>query len=240
MLALMEGRLESAERVAQEALSIGMRQDDVTSSQYFAAQLMAIRREQLRFGELEPAARGFLQANPDRVVWRVALALLLCEGRRLDEAREALEPVTEASLLALPRDLDWIPTLSLLTQAVVALEDRTWAKRLYEWLRPHSGTVIVVGAGTVCRGAMDGYLGVLAQTVGERDRAVAHLGAAIETNRALGAPLLLGYAQVEYARALGRGQAARALLREARSSAAALGVPRLERRAEVVVDQLEG
>jgi DNA-binding SARP family transcriptional activator/tetratricopeptide (TPR) repeat protein len=238
MLALIEGRLADGERLAHEALSIGMRQDATTASQYFGAQLMALRREQLRFGELEPAARGFLESNPDRLVWRLALTVLLCDADRHDEAREALEPVTEASLRALTRDLDWIPTLTLLAEAAVVLEDRPRARLLYELLAPHAGTVIVVGAGTVCRGALDGYLGVLAQTFGDSERAVAHLDAAIGLNQALRAPLLLAYVQVEYANALGPGDPARSLLGQARTSAARLGVPRLQRRVEVVVDGL--
>jgi tetratricopeptide (TPR) repeat protein len=234
MLALAEGRLHEAERLAHEALSIGMRQDPTTASQYFGGQLMALRREQLRFAELEPAARAFVESNRDRLVWRVAMTLLLCDADRHDEAREMLESVSEASLRALTRDLDWIPTLTLLVEAAVVLGDEERARVLYELLEPHAGTVIVVGAGTVCRGALDGYLGALAQTLGDRERAIAHLEAAIELNRGLRAPLLEAYAQVEYANALGPGQPARALLDEARVAAARFGVPRLERRLEVI------
>jgi DNA-binding SARP family transcriptional activator len=238
MVALIEGRLVEAERRAHEALSIGVRQDPTTATQYFGGQLMALRREQLRFAELESAARGFFEANADRLVWRVALALLLCDGDRLEEAGALLEPVTEASLRELTRDLDWIPTLALLSEATVVLGERRRARLLYELLEPHAGTVIVVGAGTVCRGALDGFLGGLAQTFGDDERAVAHLGAATDLDRALRAPLLLAYAQLEYAGALGPGEPARALLAEARATAAQLGVPRLERRAEVVADRL--
>jgi hypothetical protein len=169
----------------------------------------------------------------------VVLAILLCDARRLDEAREALEPVTEASLRELTPDLDWIPILTMLAEAAVVLGDAPRSRLLLELLEPHAGSVIVVGAGTVCRGALDGYLGVLAQTAGDRERAIGYLATAIETNRCLQAPLLLAYAQVEYANALGPGDTSRALLRQARSSAAQLGVPRLERRAEVVVERLE-
>jgi DNA-binding SARP family transcriptional activator/tetratricopeptide (TPR) repeat protein len=239
MLALIEGRLTDAERLAHEALSIGMRQDPTTASQYFGAQLMALRREQLRFGELEPAARGFVESNPDRLVWRLALTLLLCDTERRDEARETLEPVTEASLRALTPDLDWIPTLTLLAEATAELEDGLRARLLYEMLEPCAGRVIVVGAGTVCRGALDSWLGVLAHTFGDDERAIAHLEAAIGINRALRAPLLEAYAQVEYANALGSGERARSLLLEAAASAALLGVPRLERRLEVVAERLE-
>jgi DNA-binding SARP family transcriptional activator len=239
MTALMEGRLEDAERLAQDALSIGMRQDALTAGQYYAGQLLAIRREQLSLTELEQAARELVAANADRPIWRLALAILLCDGGRLQEARSVLEPFTEPVVRSLTRDLDWTMTMTVLAEAAVILEDRPRARLVYELLAPHSGTVCVIGAGAVCRGPIDGYLGVLALTAGERETALTHLRAAIEIERRVRAPLQLAYTQIEYARALGPGPQARALLREARTGAATLVVPRLERRTEAVVELLE-
>ena len=239
MIALMEGRLADAERIAQEALSIGMRQDALTAGQYYAGQLLAIRREQLILTELEQAARELVAANADRPIWRLALTILLCDGGRLDEAREVLEPFTEEVVRSLTRDLDWTMTMTVLAEAAVILEDRPRARLLYELLAPYAGTICLIGAGAVCRGPLDSYLGELALTVGERERAQSHLRAAIELDRRLRAPLPLAYAQIEYARALGPGEPARALLREARTGAATLAVPRLERRTEVVVELLK-
>jgi DNA-binding SARP family transcriptional activator len=240
MISLMEGRLADAERLAQDALSIGMRQDALTAGQYYAGQLLAIRREQLSLTELEQAARELVAANPDRPIWRLALAILLCDGGRLEEARSVLEPFTEKMVRSLTPDLDWTMTMTVLAEAAVILEDRPRARLVYELLAPHAGTVCLIGAGAVCRGPLDGYLGMLALTAGERETALVHLRAAIELNRRLRAPLQLAYTQIEYARALGPGPQARALLREARTGAATLVLPRLERRTEAVVELLEG
>jgi DNA-binding SARP family transcriptional activator len=128
MISLMEGRLEDAERLAQEALSIGMRQDALTAGQYYAGQLLAIRREQLSLTELEQAARELVAANADRPIWRLALAILLCDGGRLDEARSVLEPFTEPVVRSLTRDLDWTMTVTVLAEAAVILEDRPRAR----------------------------------------------------------------------------------------------------------------
>jgi DNA-binding SARP family transcriptional activator/tetratricopeptide (TPR) repeat protein len=239
MVALMEGRLEDAEQLAQDALSIGTRQDALTAGQYYAGQLLAIRREQLSLTELEQGARAWLASNEDRPIWRLALVILLCDGGRLEEARSVLAPFTEEAVRSLNRDLDWTMTMTVMAEAAVILEDRPRAQLLYELLSPYAGTVCLIGAGAVCRGPLDGYLGTLALTTGERETARGHLRAAIELNRRLRAPLHLAYAQIEYARALGPGTEARALLREARSGAATLAVPRLERRTEAVVELLE-
>ena len=56
---------------------------------------------------------------------------------------------------------------------------------------------------------------------------------------AVGHLVQLAYTQIEYARALGPGPQARALLREARTGAATLVLPRLERHTEAVVGLLE-
>ena len=239
MISLMEGRLEDAERLAQDALSIGMRQDALTAGQYYAGQLLAIRREQLSLTELEQAARELAAANSERPIWRLALVILLCDGGRLEEARSVLEPFTEDVVRSLTRDLDWSMTMTVLAEAAVILEDRPRARLVYELLAPYSGTVCLIGAGAVCRGPLDGYLGMLALTAGERESAVVHLRAAIELNRRLRAPLQLAYTQIEYARALGPGPQARALLRDARAGAATLVLPRLERHTEAVVELLE-
>ena len=61
--------------------------EGVTAPQYYAIQLLAIRREQGRIGELEAARSGARGANPERLAWRAALATLLCDTGRHDEAR---------------------------------------------------------------------------------------------------------------------------------------------------------
>ena len=63
----------------------------MTAPQYYAAQLLAIRREQLRMPELEPALREMVATNPLRPAWRAGLASLLCDTGRLDDARQELD-----------------------------------------------------------------------------------------------------------------------------------------------------
>ena len=57
MRALLAGPSEHAERLASEAFSAGIRPEGETATQYYAIQLLAIRREQRRMGELESALR---------------------------------------------------------------------------------------------------------------------------------------------------------------------------------------
>ena len=66
MRALLAGALSLADKLAAEALAAGAPAEAVTVSQYYAIQVLGIRREQGTIGELEPAARQLVEENPDR------------------------------------------------------------------------------------------------------------------------------------------------------------------------------
>ena len=114
MRALLSGQLERAEVLASEALNSGIRSEGVTAPQYYAAQLLAIRREQGRMSELEEAARGMIAQNPDRPAWRAALTDLLCETGRLVPARTELDLLAPSNFADIPQDGDWMITITVL------------------------------------------------------------------------------------------------------------------------------
>jgi tetratricopeptide (TPR) repeat protein len=232
MRALLEGRLEQADQLAAEAVSYGIRGQGVTAPQYYAVQLLGIRREQARMAELEPAVRELLASNPARPAWRAGLATLLCEGGRLDEARDELETLAQAGLATIPQDGDWMITVTLLADVAAAVGDAERAALLYELLLPFAQAHVVIGLGAVCLGATAGYLGRLALTIDRRSDALEHLWRAIESNRALQAPVVLAHTQLDCALALGPGAPARALIEEARQTAAQLDLPAVGHRAE--------
>ena len=57
----------------------------------------------------------------------------------------------------------------------------------------------MLGTTAVCTGSVHGALGVLAATAQDDETAARHFEAAIDTNRALGAPPLVAYTQFHYA-----------------------------------------
>jgi Bacterial transcriptional activator domain len=130
MQELLAGRLESAERLASEALRAGHHAESVTAPQYYAAQLLAIRREQGRIGELEGAARTLVHENPHRPAWRAALATLLWDTDRHEEARGEFEELSQAGYEDIPRDGDWMITIVLLAQLCSELDDAERARKL--------------------------------------------------------------------------------------------------------------
>lgn len=234
MLALLDGRLAEADRLAADALSSGIMPEGVTAPQYYAVQLLAIRREQSRMGELEDAARELVATNPSRLAWRAGLATLLAETGRPEEAREQLEDLGE-TLSAVPPDGDWMITVTLLAEVAAALGDEAASGLLYDLLSPYCNVNVVIGHGAVCYGPVARYVGRLALTIGRHDEAVALLRQAVDASAALGAVVQLAHARLDYATALGAGgdwAQARPLIQQAAATASQLELALVARRAE--------
>ena len=234
MLALLDGRLADADRLATEALSAGVGPEGITAGQYYAVQLLGVRREQLRIGELEAVARELETAHPDRPAWRAGLATLLCDTGRAQEAAALLRAVIGPDAAEIRTDTDWMITTTLLADVACELGDAERAGLLYELLAPYAESNVVIGMAAVCQGAVARYLGRLALATGRRDEALDHLRRAIERNTALRAVVALAHSQLDYAQALGDGPRARALVAVAAQTASQRQLALVARRAAAV------
>jgi predicted ATPase/DNA-binding SARP family transcriptional activator/tetratricopeptide (TPR) repeat protein len=230
MSALLAGQLERADVLASEALAAGAPAEAVTASQYYSIQVLGIRREQGRMGELEHAARKLVDDNPGRPAWRAALATLLCEEGRLDEAREEFERLAAGGFDDVPKDLDWLIAMTLLSDVCADLGDGERAALLYAKLGPYAAVNVVIGLAAVCLGSAESFLGKLAATMGDGARAERHFERALEANAQLGARACLARTQVDYARALGSGPRAAELIAAASATAAELGLGAVTRK----------
>jgi tetratricopeptide (TPR) repeat protein len=230
MRALLAGALDEADRLATEALAAGAPAEAVTASQYRAIQLLAVRRDQGRMGELEHPARQLVKDNPARPAWRAALANLLCEEGRLSEAREEFERLAAHDFDDVPKDLDWMIAMTLLSDVCADLGDAERAALLYAKLEPYGEVNVVIGLAAVCLGSTASFLGKLAATTGRADRASEHFERALAANAGLRAPICLARTQVDYARALGHDPRARELLAAAGDTAAKLGSASISRK----------
>jgi DNA-binding NarL/FixJ family response regulator len=106
---------------------------------------------------------------------------------------------------------------------------------VYPELVPLAGTNVMIGHLVACYGAADRYLGMLAATLGEWERAEEHFERAIALNRQMEARTWLAHTEYEYARMLlTRGPAERAraavLLSHAAELAAGIGMAALSSR----------
>jgi hypothetical protein len=232
MKSLLEGRLGRAEELAAEALAAGAPAESLTATQYYAIQMLAIRREQARMGELEDAARQMVAANPARPAWRVALGVTLAESGNPAGAGDELDELAREQFLDIPRDGDWLTTMTLTADLCAALRDRERSALVYELLVPFAGANAVAGIGVACLGSVARQLGKLAAVIGRERDAAANFQRAMEVHTRLTAPVLLAHTQLDYAEALGRGPRAARMIDEAADTAAQLVLPAVAGRVE--------
>ncbi len=239
MKALLDGRLEEAEAIAAAAVSSGIRSEGVTAPQYYAVQVLYLRREQARMGELEDPVREALSTNPDRAAWRAGLALMLHETGRTEEACAEFDTLARDDFTWIPLDGDWMVVMALAADLAHVLDDTERAGIVYALLEPYADTNVVIGLGAVCLGSTSRYLGRLALTLGRREDALEHLRDALKANAALQARVELAHSQVDLAGALGAGTEAVELLEAAEVVAGELRLPAVARRAAAVRERLQ-
>jgi DNA-binding SARP family transcriptional activator len=239
--AQLAGDFEEAERLTQETLAIGQRGQAENALHYYAQAMFNILREQGRLAEVEGAVRGFIEVYPAIPAWRSALALMLIELGRTDEARAEFEEVAAGGFEAFPRDANWLIAVTLVAEVCGALGDAARASELYALLLPYAGRNVVVGRNATCNGSASRLLGVLATAMGSYDIAESHFDEAQAMHVSMGARPLHARTQVSYAemllsrRAPGDVERASAMLADAIVVADALGMVVVAERARRLV-----
>ena len=204
MRALMEGRFEEGEELAQEAFAVGQRAGNPTAVQAFGAQTMVLRRDQGRIGELEGFVKGFVEQQPDFPLWRCGLALVYCESGRESDSRREFERLAANDFDDLPRDSVWFTAVVILAETCTFLGDVDRAARLYDLLLPYAARNVTLPSGGAYFGSVSHYLGKLANIMGRWEQAEDHFDDAVEMNAKMGARPWIVRTQYEYARMLGK------------------------------------
>jgi class 3 adenylate cyclase/tetratricopeptide (TPR) repeat protein len=236
MRALMTGRFEASELLAQEAVAIGRGLQTETSAGIFGLQMFALRREQGRLKELEAAVRFFVQEQTAAATWRPGLAVIYRELGDAAEARKLFDALAQRDFTDLPRDSLWMGTMTYLVDVCTFLEDKTHADILYRILLPFEERNVVVSTAAACYGALSRYLGALATTLRLWNDAERHFKDALHMNAKMGARPWLAHTQHQYAMMLlVRNQSddrdtAAMLLDTALATARELGMRTLEER----------
>ena len=230
-IALGDGRLEEAEAMAVRSHETSRLLTGRDASGIYGIQMFSLRREQGRLAELAPVIRIMAGESGREGPWRPGLVCLLVELGMEDEARRELSRVAVEGLDGFRESL-WLASLTYLTDACAALGDEDTAALVYPELEPLVGTNVMIGHLVSYYGAADRYLGMLATTLGEWERAEDHFERAMELNRRMDAGTWLAHTAYEYARlqlARERGDRdhAAALLGEAAELAERLGMTAL-------------
>lgn len=243
-LALCIGRLAEADAAAQRSHEWSRLLTGRAASGIHGIQMFGIRREQGRLAELAAVTRLVAGSEQPSGAWRPGLAALLAELGMDDEARRELAQVRREGFDSLRASL-WVASLTYLADACAAVGDDDLAALVYPELAPLAGGNVVIGHGVACYGAADRYLGVLAATLGDHDRAVEHFEQALAVNHRMGATTWVAHTLYAYGRTLRiRGRSddavrASALLSEAATLAERIGMPMLLARARALGARIE-
>ena len=235
MLAILDGNFAAAENFAREGLKLGRLTFGDQVEGVYGIQMFSIRREQGRLAEVAPVVKRLIDENPDEKTWLPGFALIAADLGFEEPARRRLRELAETGF-DMPFDAKRSASLSYVAEVAALLGDSDAAARLYELMSVYQHMTITAGIVTVCYGAASRYLGMLAATLGEFDKAEAHFEHALEMNQRIGARPWLAHTKAEYALLLrrrgrrGDSERAEALANEAWEIATELDMALLKRR----------
>ena len=203
MLAILDGNFAAAENFARESVGFGRLALGDQVEGVYGIQMFSIRREQGRLAEVAPIVKRLVDEKPAEKAWLPGFALIAADLGFEEPARRHLRELAETRF-ELPFDAKRSTSLSYVAEVAVMLGDFDAAARLYELMSVYQHMTIAAGIVTVCYGAASRYLGMLAATVGEFDKAEAHFEHALEMNVRMGTRPWLAHSKAEYARFLRR------------------------------------
>jgi tetratricopeptide (TPR) repeat protein len=230
--ALLRGEFSEGEQLAEEALRLGRRAQSWDADFAYRIALFVLRREQGRLQEIEELIRLSLDEHAGYRCFPALVPVLEWELGREDEARRAFDELAAADLAKLPRDSEWLFSLSLLAETAARLEDCDRAAILYQLLHPYARlNASNSGAGAV--GSVARYLAILATTNSRWEDSARHFEDALEVNARMGARPWLAHTQYDYGRMClarakpGDRERAQQLLASAETSSRDLGMKAL-------------
>ena len=216
---LLEGRLDEAQQ--QLAAILEHATGRTNAEQAASALAFLIQRELGRHGELAEGLKALVSQFPGLGVWRAALAMLLAENGEIEDARRELAPLVADGMPALRRDVTWLSSVAMATEACRVCGTPEQAATIHAALLPYAERNVVAGP-LYFMGPVAYYLGVLAVVMGRRDLARDHLERALDSVRETGARPWIARILLAYAALLEADGGAPARVAELRHEAAEL------------------
>ena len=172
MRAHLAGDLETAQALSDECFGLGDAAAIPNAGPVWGAQVIAVRHDQGRAGELADLGRTFAQSYPLKVTWAMVALAYAAAGR----ADGALEALSELSGLAdLQRDAVWLGTVAITAEVAMRIGDLALAADADALLTPFAGLNVGISLGAIAIGPVDRFRSFAARTIGDHNRARAHL-----------------------------------------------------------------
>jgi hypothetical protein len=226
--ALLDGDLADAERLIQAGLALGMEAHATDAQLTFALQLVALRWEQGRLGEIAPFVEQATAQFGALPLYRALAALLAGESDDSRRVEALLAAALNDGIASFPRDATWLPTLIVLAHVCARAGISAQAALVETALTPYAGRLVVGGNGIALLGPVDYALGLLATRRQDHATAFRCFSAARSSAEAAGARSWAARARAGAAAAQltggGPAEQARADLRRVLSEAESLGL----------------
>jgi tetratricopeptide (TPR) repeat protein len=200
--ALHGGRFEEAEEEATAFYEIGRRIGDVNALHSMMAQRFLVAAERGNFESVLNIAEEGCSRHPVFVGWQAGRLWALAKLGDLESARRELALLGETNLEAIPRKMDWPLAMALLSEVCALTGDQSVARRLFDLMLPMQGRVVVLGLCVMSWGAVERYLGLLAQAMGRYEEACTWFERAIAANSRVDAQPWIAHCEVDYSRLL--------------------------------------
>jgi predicted ATPase/class 3 adenylate cyclase len=226
--AFIAGQFDETEVLLSNALELGQQANQPDVWIVYVGQLGLVRFFQGRLSEFEAMIDAAAAAAPALPTMKAALATLLVEIGRHDDARVLFDELAADDFAAFEPDLVWLSGIALCAQVCYRLEDTARAAVLLDLLRPYAGKCIAEGPNFL--GSVHRYLALLATRLGQFDDADRWHAAALATHERLGAEGFATLSRVDWASTLTRRgdradrDRARAMLDQAIADAERLGM----------------
>ena len=240
--ALLSGDPDRAEQLATAALEIGTESGQPDAFGFYGAEMIGVRRQQGRYGELVPLIEQIAAENPALPVFRATLAEGHMEAGNFETAREMLDAAA-ADLASLPYDVVWIFAVASYADVATELRAEAPARLLLDLLAPFDDQVLFIGA--TAGSPVAYYCGSLESVLGLYDQAENHFAKAAELNARgqmefAAAVTHLRWGRMHSARG-GPGdlERARDLLTQAHVAAVTRGYASISRRATLALSELD-
>jgi DNA-binding winged helix-turn-helix (wHTH) protein/tetratricopeptide (TPR) repeat protein len=236
MRAWLRGRFAEANQLAREAFAIGRRMQDPDVMQCYTVQLFGLHTGIKSLQGIELPVQEFAERYTALPSWRSALVLLYATTGAKEDARREFEQFAANDFADIPRDGNWMITMTNFAQVCTILRDQPRAATLYHLLLPYAKHCVAVQPALLCLGSATRFLGLLALTLTRWSDAEAHFEEALQQNQQMGAKPLIALTQQQYAvmlfarRQPGDWERAMAFLNQALGAAQELGMDELENR----------
>jgi tetratricopeptide (TPR) repeat protein len=243
MRALMEGRLDDAERLALQALEIGRRRPNSVADQIFVLQSLLIKREAGVLAEGVALLERVIAQHSENLAMRCLLGFCYAETDRRSLAKAEFESLAVENFTQVPLDFRWLLSISFLAEICSYLDDKPRAMVLYDLLLPYASRSASIGLFGYA-GSVSYYLALLASTMEKFAEAENHFHEAIEFETRMIARPTAARTRYRYAATLAQRndrhahQRALEMVRDALSIAEAFNLPDLRSRSRTLESSL--